>query len=205
MVSESVSYLGVSVGVIPKNDNVCGVQAGFWSDARRVKGFQFGGLFAGADGNVKGVQAGLGAASVDVRGVQVGLGVVAETVKGVQAGLVSIAYDDIKGVQAGLGVVAEGGNVYGSQVGLISGADDVKGFQFGSLGAIAEGDVYGVQAGLVSIARGEDSVGRQFGLLLWGPGNAWWNPSVGYQRLEPGKKVKPLGTLEKLVKKLFGK
>ena len=141
-----------------------------------------------------------------VDGVQFGAIPFAGSVEGVQLGLMgTCAMKDFSNLCVRSSGISYDGNVSGFQGSLIAYAGgNVSGVQAGLLTATAC-TVNGSQYGLFVSAYDCRSVGRQFGLLLWGPGNAWWNPSVGYQRLEPGKKVKPLGTLEKLVKKLFGK
>jgi len=53
------------------------------------------------------------------------------------------------------------------------------------------------------VHRARNVYGAQIGLLLWGPGNRFWNPSVGYQRVKDKTEVKPLGTLERIVKGLL--
>ena len=214
-----VNGLQIAIWYAESDRDVKGMQAaGSFAGANgNVKGVQVAGLFAaayknvlveGADGDVKGVQAAglVAAADGGVTGVQAaGLFAAANgDVKGVQTGLIAGANGDVKGVQAAGLVAIAGGNVKGVQAaGLIEGADGgVTGVQAAGLFAGANGDVKGVQAaGLIAIADENNGLqispiaysgkgkGRQIGLLLWGPGNKWYNPSVIYQKIDDDSEV----------------
>ena len=153
------------------------------------------------NGIVKGFQSGLVAITNKIYGMQNGVIVGAENVYGMQTGFYVVVECDLKGMQNSL-IFAGAKDVYGIQNSLFAGADNVYGIQ-NSFYGVVRGDLKGIQIGLHVFAKGRNSTGKQFGFLLWGPGNEWWNPSVFYQKLEPGKKVKPFGTLETIMKKVW--
>ena len=183
------------------------------------------------NGIVKGFQSGLVAITNKIYGMQNGVIVGAENVYGMQTGFYVVVECDLKGMQNSL-IFAGAKDVYGIQNSLFAGADNVYGIQNSFYGVVrgnlkgmqnslfaftegdlkgmqnsfygvVRGDLKGIQIGLHVFAKGRNSTGKQFGFLLWGPGNEWWNPSVFYQKLEPGKKVKPFGTLETIMKKVW--
>ena len=125
-----------------------------------VRGFQPAVVCAIAKGNMYGVQvAGISAVTRDVTGAQI----------------------------AGIFAIAEG-NMCGVQVaGMIAKAEDVTGVQASGLAGIILGENNGLQ--ISPIAYSKKGTGRQAGLLLWGPGNSWWNPSVFYQKIDENKEV----------------
>ena len=125
-------------------------------------------------------------------------------VNGIKMGLIISGADTINGIELG-GLASISINVNGFQFAGIYAAiiGKINGYQIAGLAAHAE-DVQGLQIAPVCVNK----TGKQLGLLLWGAGNKWWNPSVGYQNASQ-EEVRPFGTFEKvgqsLVSLLFDK
>lgn len=145
--------------------------------------------------------AGVEAFASDVRGLQIAARPIARNVQGSQIGFLGGLAVNNYGLQINGFVGDESNeNVYGIQVGPLVCAKNIK-VKGKQLGIISDADqMHGDQYGLLARATNRTSTGQQRGLLLWGPRNSWWNPSVFSQKLQPGKKLGALPTLEKLVK-----
>ena len=118
---EAVDVVGLRL-TIPfstRQENVTGLDIGFWGRAITFEGFMLNILRNDVKDDLSGVQVGLynSAGGGDLLGVQAGLWNEAGHMRGVQAGLVNIA-GEARGFQVGL--VNRSETMYGYQVGLVN-------------------------------------------------------------------------------------
>ena len=111
-----------------KQENVTGIDVGFWGRSEYFEGFQFNVLRNDVKDSCAGVQCGVynSVARGDLFGIQVGLWNESMSHRGVQFGLINVSGDS-QGLQ--IGIINRSETMYGFQVGLINIIRDAE-FQF---------------------------------------------------------------------------
>ena len=107
-------------------ENVTGIDLGFWGRALYFQGFQFNVLRNDVKDEMAGFQAGIynSVGGGQLLGLQVGLFNEANSMRGLQAGIVNL-----------------GGEVQGFQVGLINRAETMVGYQLGLINVIRDAEL----------------------------------------------------------------
>lgn len=124
--SADVVGLRLTIPFSTKQENVTGIDLGFWGRALYFQGFQLNILRNDVKDDFSGVQVGLynSVGGGQMVGVQVGLFNEANSLRGVQAGLANIA-----------------GEVQGFQFGIINRAETMVGYQVGLINVIRDAEL----------------------------------------------------------------
>ncbi len=80
---------------------------------------------------------------------------------------------------------------------------ELNGTQF-SLGINVADKTNGIQIGAINFIGTNIGTTKQYGLLLFGPNNSWWNPSIGYQKITPNTEKAYFPTFRKIGKAIKG-
>ena len=120
--------LRITIPYSSKQENVTGVDFGFWGRSEYFEGVQFNVLRSDVNDSLAGVQAGCynSVARGDLLGIQAGLWNESMSQRGIQFGAVNVA-GDMEGVQIGL--INRSETMYGFQLGAINIIRDAE-FQF---------------------------------------------------------------------------
>lgn len=124
--SPDVVGLRLTIPFSTKQENVSGIDLGFWGRALYFQGFQFNILRNDVKDDMSGFQVGLynSIGNGQLLGLQVGLFNEANFLRGVQAGIINL-----------------GGEVEGLQVGLINRAETMVGYQVGLINVIRDAEL----------------------------------------------------------------
>ncbi len=120
--------LRITIPCSTKQENVTGIDVGFWGRSEYFEGIQLNVLRNDVRDSLAGIQVGLynSVARGDLLGIQAGLWSESMSQRGIQAGLINVA-GDMEGVQIGLINRCE--TMYGFQLGAINIIRDAE-FQF---------------------------------------------------------------------------
>ena len=120
--------LRITIPCSTKQENVTGLDVGFWGRSEYFEGIQLNVLRNDVRDSLAGIQVGFynSVARGDLLGVQVGLWSESMSQRGIQAGLVNVA-GDMEGVQ--IGIINRCETMYGFQLGAINIIRDAE-FQF---------------------------------------------------------------------------
>ena len=120
--------LRITIPCSTKQENVTGIDVGFWGRSEYFEGIQLNVLRNDVRDSLAGIQVGLynSVSRGDLLGIQAGLWSESMSQRGIQAGLVNVA-GDMEGVQ--IGVINRCETMYGFQLGAINIIRDAE-FQF---------------------------------------------------------------------------
>lgn len=124
--TSDVIGLRLTIPFSTSQENVTGVDLGFWGESLYFEGIQLNVLRSNVRDSAAGIQVGIynSVGFGSMCGAQIGLWNEAVTLTGVQAGLINVA-----------------GEAEGFQIGVINRAETMSGYQFGAINVIRDAEV----------------------------------------------------------------